>query len=405
MRLSPTKAWFVWFLVSFFYFYQYIIRVLPNILMPEIMAKFHIEADIFGQFTGSYYLGYIAMHIPLGIMLDRFGLRKVLPISILVTMSGLLPLVYADTWIYPCIGRLIVGCGSSAAILGVFKIIRTLFPENRFSTMLGFSVAIGLVGAIYGGEPVNFLMKTFGWELIIKFMILGGVLFAILTYIFLPNTRADKSETGVWGDVKQIFTHPMYLSVCLLGGLMVGPLEGFADAWGTEFLKSVHGYTTDVASTLPSLVFFGMMFGSPVLSYLTARLNSYFETIILSAFTMAGAFFYLMYSSGNVSIFSAVLFVVGIFCSYQILVIYKASFYLPERLLGLTTACANMIIMAFGSFFHPTIGKIIQLSWDGQVKAGIPFYNAEVFVKGVMVIPICLIIAGVGFLILRLRSE
>ena len=125
-------AWTVWVIASVFYAYQYILRVMPNIMLDDIMQQFHIGAATFGQFSGVYYIGYSLMHLPIGMMLDRFGPRKIMPVCILLTVAGLLPLIFADHWIYPIVGRFLIGMGSSAAILGVFKIVRMTFSEKRF---------------------------------------------------------------------------------------------------------------------------------------------------------------------------------------------------------------------------------------------------------------------------------
>src|SRR5580704_8414274 len=122
-RHSNLTVWLMWSLASFFYAYQYILRVLPNIMMTDILEKFQIDASLFGQFSGFYYIGYAGMHIPVGILLDKYGPKWILPICMFFTVIGLLPLLYAEHWIYPILGRCLIGMGSSAAILGVFKII------------------------------------------------------------------------------------------------------------------------------------------------------------------------------------------------------------------------------------------------------------------------------------------
>src|SRR5436190_5130533 len=98
---NAITTWTMWALASFFYAYQYILRVLPNIMMPEILEKFAIDAVIFGQYSGFYYIGYAGMHIPVGILLDKYGPKRILPPCMLLTVIGLVPLLYADHWIYP----------------------------------------------------------------------------------------------------------------------------------------------------------------------------------------------------------------------------------------------------------------------------------------------------------------
>jgi MFS family permease len=157
MSKSQKFTWFAWAIASVFYAYQYILRVMPSIMLEDITHQFHIDATVFGQFSGVYYIAYSLVHLPIGILLDRFGPRKIMTGCILLTVIGLLPIVYAEQWIYPILGRALIGIGSSAAILGTFKIIRMSFRESLFPRMLSLSVTIGLIGAIYGGEPVSYL--------------------------------------------------------------------------------------------------------------------------------------------------------------------------------------------------------------------------------------------------------
>ena len=102
---SRAVAYMVWMIASIFYAYQYILRVMPNIMLNDIMAQFDIGAGIFGQFSGVYYIGYSLMHLPIGLMLDRYGPKRIMSFCILLTVVGMMPLVFADHWIYPLAGR------------------------------------------------------------------------------------------------------------------------------------------------------------------------------------------------------------------------------------------------------------------------------------------------------------
>jgi predicted MFS family arabinose efflux permease len=393
---SRTIAWMVWIVASVFYAYQYILRVMPSIMLNELMQQFHIDAATFGQFSGVYYIGYSLMHLPIGIMLDRYGPRKIMTACVLLTVLGLSPLIFADHWVYPIMGRFLIGLGSSAAILGVFKIIRMTFKEERFPRMLGLSVMIGLVGAIYGGGPVNYLCTTLGYQIVIYLLAAMGIVLAMLTYWILPENKQPSEGTAL-ANIKEVFSNSKVIWSCLFAGLMVGPLEGFADVWGTAFLKQVCGFEGTIAASLPSMIFLGMCFGSPILSLVAEKVKSYLLTIIGAGLVMAAGFFLLLTSPTSSSVLSVNFVVIGICCAYQILAIYLASTYVREHVAGLTTAVANMIIMIFGYAFHTAIGGIIEVMGGPAAPQALFF--------GILVIPLALCVGSGGFILLFIHER
>lgn len=393
---SRSFAWGVWIIASVFYAYQYILRVMPNIMLNDIMEQFGISAATFGQFSGVYYIGYSLMHLPIGIMLDRFGPKKVMTVCILFTVLGLMPLIFAEHWAYPIVGRFFIGMGSSAAILGVFKIIRMIFDEKRFARMLSLSVTIGLIGAIYGGGPVSYLRDLFGYQAVIQTFAVSGVLLAALTYWIVPNIKTS-SERTVISDVKEVLTNGRVVWSCIFAGLMVGPLEGFADVWGTVFLKNVYGFEGTIAASMPSMIFVGMCFGSPLLSYIGDKVGSYLGTIIGAGIVMATSFIAMLLWQMPSWTLSLNFIIVGVCCAYQILAIYKASTYVREQVAGLTTAIANMIIMIFGYAFHSIIGGVINIMGGPNTSYALVF--------GTIVIPITLMIGVVGYAMLWIQEK
>lgn len=393
---SKKVAWALWIIVSLFYAYQYILRVMPSIMLEDIMRQFQVPATSFGQFSGIYYIGYSLMHIPVGIFLDRFGPRKIMPICILLTVAGLVPLIFSTQFTYPLIGRACIGMGSSAAILGVFKIIRMVFSERIFSRMLSFSVMIGLLGAIYGGGPVSYFCTKIGYQAVIQLFAVLGICLAVLTYFIVPSMETSK-RGSVFSDMKEVLSHPRVLGACLCAGLMVGPLEGFADVWGPTFFKYVYGWDATLSASISSLIFIGMCFGSPVLSWIAEKIKSPLLTIVAAGVFMIGVFSCVLLcavSSGGLTV--PFLFV-GMCCAYQILAIYQASTYVRPEVAGFTTACANMIIMFFGYGFHSIMGKMID------VMGGPASSQALLF--GVCVIPMGLILGTGGFVYLWLTEK
>lgn len=365
-------------------------------MLDDIMRQFNIDATLFGQFSGIYYIGYSALHLPIGIMLDRFGPRKVMSGCIILTVIGLLPLIYAEHWAYPIFGRLLIGAGSSAAILGVFKIVRIIFSEKLFPRMLSLSVTIGLIGAIWGGGPVNYMLETLGFHRVVQIFALGGLALALITYWIIPNSE-KVSKSSILCDLKEVFGNKRVIALCLFAGLMVGPLEGFADVWGTAFLKQVYGYDSTISSSLPSLIFVGMCFGGPLLSLISEKVGGALVTIVGAGVIMSVSFVALLIWHPSSSVISLNFILVGICCAYQILAIYKASTFVREQVAGLTTATANMIIMTFGYAFHTLIAALIN-------AMGGP--NSSIALNGgIAVIPIALFIGTAGFIYLSFKEN
>jgi predicted MFS family arabinose efflux permease len=384
-----------WLIASMFYAYQYVLRVMPNIMIGDIIQRFHVDTAVFGQFSGAYYLGYCVFHIPIGIMLDRFGPAKVMSICVLLTSLGMLPIIFSEHFIYPILGRFLIGLGSSAAILGAFKIIRLGFQEKHFTRMLSFCVTIGLCGAIYGGVPINYFTEHYGYKVVVLTLSCLGILFAIATYYLVPDIKKEV-HADLKADLKLVFSNYKVLTICFLAGIMVGPMEGFADAWGSEFLKQVYKIDIHNAHYLTSMIYIGMCF-APVLSRIAEKTKAYFATIVGAGLVMSLVFLLLLAQMLNFYTIFLGFFLVGICCAYQILVIYEASSYVPARVIGLTTAVANMIIMSFGYLFHSSIGLVIK------------FFNASgsslAYSYGIAIIPATLMLGTIGFYIFKLAER
>lgn len=365
-------------------------------MFDDILNRFDIDAGSFGQFSGVYYIGYAFMHIPLGIMLDKYGPRKIMTGCILFSVFGLIPLIYTDVWVYAVLGRLLVGIGSSAAILGTFKIIRMAFSEKQFTTMLSLSVTIGLIGAIYGGGPVGYMVSELGYVVVTKIFAMLGLALATITYMIVPEVEEDES-VDVIQNIGKVLTNFKVMVICVASGLMVGPLEGFADVWGAKYLNIVYGFSTVSSSYIPSLLFLGMCFGAPIISIFAEKTRLYMTTIIAAGFVMLITFALLLKGDLNMNLMSGLFLISGMCCGYQILAIFKASKFVPENLTGLTTAVVNMVIMIFGYAFHSSIGNVIDTFGGCN--------SAEAFNFGVSIIPAGLVLGILGFLLVALIEK
>ncbi len=402
---KPSQAliWGLWGVVTFFYAFQYILRVCPSVMLGSIMQKYGINASNIGEFSAAYYMGYALMHIPIGLMLDRMRIKWVIAGSIFISVAGLLPLALSDSWALSVIGRFMVGAGSSGAILSVFKVTRMYFSDHWFSRMLGVSVTFGLFGAIYGSTPVDRLSQTTGWEnVLLIFFGVGLVMILAVMFGTPKDTQTNKlSHDSIGKQLYTVLSNKRVFLTALFAGLMVGPLEGFADVWAVSFLETVYGYERAVATSLPPVIFLGMCLGSPLLAAIAEKYKAYYGVTLLSALGMAIIFVLLLTLKLNFYVVGILFFLTGMLSAYQVLVMYMNSKNADERYSSLVTSLTNMIVMAFGSVFHFMITRIMNVFWDGKVVENLAIYEPLSYTYGIAIIPVMLVIAFLGFLRLK----
>lgn len=397
---NTTHAYSIWLFITLFYCYQYVLRLIPNIIMPELMYRFSLTAPEFGAFAGTYYIGYIIMQIPLGLLLSRFGVKLIIPLSILIVALGLLPIILSDSWQLIIFGRFLTGIGASAAIIGAFQIFRIIFPKH-FIRMLGVLVSISLLAVDYISSPLSNMVKNIGVEQTVCYLCLAGVILALVTYLSLPKIPVSKSTT-ILSDLREIFSSRKILIVSILAGLMIAPLEGFADAWGAIFIQKVYNLDRDISLSLVATILTGMCIGSLVLPYLAEKTNSYYYITLISALVMSVCFIIMLSGIGNTSTLYLINFVIGLFSAYQVVIIPKIATYARLELGGTVTAVSNMIIMFFGYIFHKIIAYRIENNSAHEVIYTENFYTYQDYINGIAIIPLALLIAAVGFSIIIL---
>lgn len=408
-RTNITLAWVLCLMTSVFYAFQYILRLLPNVLKDDLMLNYGIDAADFGNFNGIYYIGYALFHLPVGILLDRWGPKYTISLSILLCGLGIIPPLYFDSWLIAVCGRFLLGGGSTTAILAVFYVIRLNFPAVRFASVLGISVTLGFAGALFGSRPIGILNEIVGWQNVLYILFATSIGLALLFLIFMPNQKeaeGTKTPTSLLPDLRELFTNKHVWAVALLSGLMIGPLEGFADAWGVPFLKTVYGIDQATAQILPSMIFFGFCFGAPLLGYLGEKYQKPYSVMVYSSLLMGLIYTgLLVFNLNNVLLLYTLMILVGVLCAYQIFMIFINTRVVKSHLVGISSSFTNMIVMSFGSIFHSLIGWIMVKNWDGQVVNDVPTYSAEAYIHGLMIIPIALFAAFFGFQMLKPKDE
>lgn len=388
-----------WALTTMFYAFQILLRILPAIMMDRIMEKFHMNIAQYGLLSSFYYIGYAGAQIPVGLLLDKFHPRYVISFCLLLCAVGLSLFVIYDVVIYAYLGRLIIGIGSVAGILGVVKAIDDYYP-NKYSLMLGFSVLVGVGGALLGSYFADSLTSHL-WMDFLGYMAIFSACLAVLILIFYTHSHSEDNQvqkTSIWESLRLCLQDKRLWIIGLMGGFMVGPLEGFADVWGVKFFHQVHNLTNDQAAFASVLIFLGLGVGGPIMGYLSKYIVNYSKFIASCGILIFILFAVILLTSNlNYLVLYILCLFIGIFSAYQILIFEIASKVAPLHLVGVATSLINMLIMVFGAFFHSIIGYIIQNHFTPINIGHIRIYDHVAFNSAFAIILIGLVIGVLGF--------
>lgn len=402
-RNSVMLGWAICGLGALFYCYEYLLRIEPSVMVPELMRKFQLSAEEFGFITSLYYIAYTPMQIVVGMMTDIMGPRKMLTIAVLICALGSLLFGSTDLVWLAGTGRFLVGFGSAFAFVGVLKLAAIWLPSSRFALFAGLATALGMIGAMMGVVQLSSLVETLGWEKTVFVGTVIGFLLVPVIWLVVRDTHGDpefmeplervtfrEALSGVWLIAKNI---QMWYAGAI-GLAMYMSLSVFGELWGVDFLEKTYGYSPHEASFANAMVFGGWLVGAPFAGWFSDLLRSRRMPLVYGCILSGICFLILMYlTPQSPAIVYSLLFLFGFFSSAEIVCFAIGRENCPFHMSGSAVSFVNMLVMFGGMLFSPLVGKLLDYTWGGQMIDGVRTYTAANYRVALVMIPLSLIVA------------
>ena len=186
-----------WFLAAMFFFYAWVLRVSPSVMVEQLMRDFAVSGAVLGNLSACYFYSYVVMQMPVGIAVDRWGARRVLSVTVLVTGAGCVIFAYAPNLAMAYLGRTLIGAGGAFGFVGSMVLAGAWFPPHRFALFSGLSLAIGLLGGVSGQAPLALLVEREGWRASMLMLSAGALVLSLLIWLITrdrpPGTAPQPS--------------------------------------------------------------------------------------------------------------------------------------------------------------------------------------------------------------------
>lgn len=389
--------WIIWTIVALFYFYEYLLRISPSVIVNDLMETFKIHASTVGILSAFFFYAYAPMQIPVGLLMDRYGAKLLL--SIAAFISGLGAIFFAISpylWVVQ-FGRLFIGIGASFSFVGMVFICSHWFPVKKRALLIGLANSIAMLGAMFGTGPLSLMVTSMGWrESMFIFGIIGFVFAFFLYYTMKKETLEKKigsSYASLKAELSLLCKNPYTWVNALVALLFYTTTSEFGGLWGITFLQKSFGLTKSVAAFAISMIFFGWLIGGPLIGHLSDKFKKRKPMILVNMFLTLGALLPLLYmNSLPLSLIYILLFLVGLFSSAELLNFTLSVEINPQKVKGSSVALTNFIVSLGGAFTQPLIGFLLDLNWKGTLQDSIRVYSIEDYRYSLTILPIFLIV-------------
>lgn len=385
-----------------FYYYEYYLRVAPSVMKNELRLTFDLSEAAFGYLAAFYYFAYTPMQIPVGMMMDRFGPRRLLTVACFLCVVGTVLFgATAHLWIAG-VGRFVLGFGSAFAYVGLLKISNQWLPKKYFAFMAGLCTTLGMFGGISCAVLMSHLMLLVGWQSTLYYSATVGVVLALVLWIILRDGQDhEHAESDFSHEVhvkltglKQILLSPQMWINGLIGLLTFLPIAGFAEVWAPSFLETV-GMSKLDAATGASMLFLGFAVGAPIWGIISDLTQSRRIPLMVGSFA-AAVFMALVIFMPSTSLLwmCPLLFLSTFFASAEILIFAVSNDISRPSVSATAIAFSNMVVMVGGVLLPPVIGQILD-NMGFELIGNKPVYRIQDFSVALAVLPIGLILSGI----------
>ena len=259
--INPWLRIFVPFAVG--YFLSYLLRNVNAVIAPELVRELNFSAADLGLLTSAYLVAFGAFQLPLGILLDRYGPRRVESSLLVLTAIGAILFALGRNLADLALARALIGLGVSACLMASFKAFSLWFPLGRQASLNSAIMAAGGLGALTSSTPLSWVLSLIGWRGAFYGLAVLTLLAALLIFTTPDKSSATSKETlsEQLRGVAHVFTSVAFWRYAPQTGLIVGGFMAMQGLWAVPWLMNVSGLTRDAAAFHLLLMSVGMLIG------------------------------------------------------------------------------------------------------------------------------------------------
>jgi MFS family permease len=275
---ASRRAWLMWALGVTAYCIAVFHRASLGVAGPDAQERFGATAAVLSTFVVLQLAVYAALQVPVGVVLDRLGSRRLIAAGAAVMGAGQLVLAESHSVGLAVLGRVLVGAGDAMTFTSVLRLVPAWFPPRHASHLTQLTGLLGQAGQVAAAFPLVALLHSAGWTPTFLTAAVGGLTIAAIVAACLrdappgaPAAAPLATPTEAWGHLRAAWNEP---------GTRLGLWTHFATQfsgtvfallWGYPFLVQGEGRTPGEAGALLTLLVIAAVGFGPVLGQIAGR--------------------------------------------------------------------------------------------------------------------------------------
>jgi len=233
------------------------------VLGPTLAAEFGLTAGGLGLLSSVYFLSFALFQLPLGLLLDRFGPRRVNATLLLIAAAGGLWFASAHSAGAASGARALIGVGVSGCLMSSFTAFVLWYPPDRLATMNGITFAAGALGAITATVPLELALRVLDWRQVFLLLVAVTVAASLVLWLWVPERRREqgKALSKEIEELASLFRDAAFLRLAVCLGASQCAAVALQTLWVATWLRDVGGYDRAGVAIGLAVVNIGMIAG------------------------------------------------------------------------------------------------------------------------------------------------
>lgn len=294
------RATWVWGIGVAVYFVAVIFRTSLGVAGLDAAARFHVNASALSTFSILQLLVYAGMQIPVGLLVDRLGTKRVLTFGVVLFTLGQLGFALSPSYGTALASRAMLGCGDAMTFISVLRLGTRWFPARRGPMIAQIAALFGMAGNLVSTVFISRTLHSLGWTATFAGSSLAGVLVLVLLLLFLKD-HPEGHEPPPSEHAGAAFVRKQVIESWREPGTRLGmwvhfttqfPAMFFLLLWGLPFLVEAQGMSRAGAGELLTLVVLsnmlvGLVYGQVIGRHHEARMPLALGTVGATALAWA----------------------------------------------------------------------------------------------------------------------